>query len=87
MGRIDEARTTMSRLNGVDAYSQLVNDEVQEIEEKLDEERKAGKAKWRTCFLSKTPIYDTENLQMRSSLVLAWPTAQSSAWFSKQASN
>ncbi len=48
MGRVEEARTNMARLNGVDRDSPLVNDEINEVEEKLDEERLAGAAKWRT---------------------------------------
>lgn len=46
-GRVDEARHTMGRLNGCDPYDPIVNDEINEMEEKLEEERRAGTAKWR----------------------------------------
>ena len=59
MGRHDEARRSMARLNGVDKDSPLVNDEIKEVEEKLDEERLAGKAKWYEVFTGPRMAYRT----------------------------
>ena len=44
VGRIDEARKTMARLNGVEEFSPLIESEIAEIEEKLEEEREGGDA-------------------------------------------
>lgn len=59
MGRHDEARRSMARLNGVDKDSPLVNDEIKEVEEKLDEERLAGRAKWYEVFTGPRMAYRT----------------------------
>ena len=49
----------MARLNGVDKDSPLINDEIKEVEEKLDEERLAGKAKWYEVFTGPRMAYRT----------------------------
>jgi SP family sugar:H+ symporter-like MFS transporter len=49
----------MAKLNGVDPHSPLVNAEIQEIEEKLEEERQAGTAKWYEVFTGPRMAYRT----------------------------
>jgi SP family sugar:H+ symporter-like MFS transporter len=59
MGRIDEARATMGRLNGVEPHSELVDSEVAEIEEKLSAERSGGDHRWYEVFTGPRMLYRT----------------------------
>ncbi|KAI1810124.1 general substrate transporter [Poronia punctata] len=49
-GRIEEARRTIARLAGVDQHSTPVNYEIDQIRQKEDEEKAAGKASWIEIF-------------------------------------
>jgi SP family sugar:H+ symporter-like MFS transporter len=59
MGRIEEARATMGRLNNVDPSSELVDSEVAEIEEKLIAERSGGDHPWYEVFTGPRMLYRT----------------------------
>jgi hypothetical protein len=49
-GRVEEARLSLARINGVDPYSPLIDSEIYDMEEKLQIEREGGVAKWSECF-------------------------------------
>ncbi|KAH6662767.1 hypothetical protein B0J14DRAFT_553651 [Halenospora varia] len=59
IGRVDEARTNMAKLNGVDAYSPLIEAEIAEIEEKLAAERAGGDHPWYEIFTGPRMLYRT----------------------------
>lgn len=59
MGRIEEARITMGKLYGVDAYSPLIDFEVAEIEEKLAAERAGGDHPLSEIFTGPRMMYRT----------------------------
>ncbi|KAK5172502.1 hexose transporter hxt5, partial [Cryomyces antarcticus] len=52
MGREDEARRNMARLNGVEEFDPLINQEIREIQEGIAAERKGGDHPWCMCYLS-----------------------------------
>lgn len=49
VGRVDEARRNMARLNGCDPHDELINQEIRDIEEKLQAENTGGEHPW--CML------------------------------------
>lgn len=57
VGREEEARRNMARLNGVDEYSNLINDEINEVETKLQAERAGGEHAWYECFTGPRMAY------------------------------
>ncbi|KAI9646848.1 hexose transporter hxt5 [Ciborinia camelliae] len=59
IGREDEARTNMARLNGVDPYSPLIDAEINEIEVKLAAEREGGDHPWYEIFTGPRMLYRT----------------------------
>ncbi|KAF4633193.1 hypothetical protein G7Y89_g4922 [Cudoniella acicularis] len=59
MGREEEARRNMARLNGVEAYSPLIDAEIQEIEEKLQAEKAGGDHPWYEIFTGPRMLYRT----------------------------
>ena len=59
MGREDEARKNMARLNGVEPHSTLINAEISEIEEKLQAERAGGDHPWYEIFTGPRMLYRT----------------------------
>ncbi len=58
-GRIEEARLNMARLNGVDPHSLLVEQEIQEIKQKLDAEKVGGSHPWHEIFTGPRMAYRT----------------------------
>ncbi|KKY15902.1 putative hexose transporter hxt13 [Phaeomoniella chlamydospora] len=58
-GREDEARATMGRLNGVAPDSDLINEEIREIQEKIDAETAGGDHPWYECFTGPRMLYRT----------------------------
>jgi SP family sugar:H+ symporter-like MFS transporter len=58
-GKIDEARNTLARLNGLDPYSDFIDAEIAEIEEKLVAERSGGEHKWTEVFTGPRMLYRT----------------------------
>ncbi|TVY84680.1 Galactose transporter [Lachnellula suecica] len=59
MGRTEEARKNMGRLNGVDPFSRLIDEEISEIEEKLAAEREGGDHPWHEVFTGPRMLYRT----------------------------
>jgi SP family sugar:H+ symporter-like MFS transporter len=59
VGRVEEARINMARLNGVDPYSPLIDAELNEIEEKLAAEREGGDHPWYEIFTGPRMLYRT----------------------------
>jgi SP family sugar:H+ symporter-like MFS transporter len=59
LGREDEARETMGRLNGVGPYSHLVDFELIEIEAKIQEEKAGGHHPWYEIFTGPRMLYRT----------------------------
>lgn len=59
VGRIEEARATMARLNGVDPFSPLIEAEIAEIEEKLVAERAGGDHPLSEIFTGPRMMYRT----------------------------
>lgn len=59
MGRVDEARLQMARLNGCDPDSALINQEIDDIEEKLQAERAGGHHPWYEIFTGPRMLYRT----------------------------
>jgi SP family sugar:H+ symporter-like MFS transporter len=59
MGRVEEARATMGLLNGVDPHSELIDNELAEIEEKLTAERGGGDHHWYEIFTGPRMLYRT----------------------------
>ncbi|PKS12434.1 hypothetical protein jhhlp_000640 [Lomentospora prolificans] len=58
-GRVDEARRTIARLAGADAHAISVNKEVDEIQQKLDEEKSASDTHWYEIFTGPRMFYRT----------------------------
>jgi len=58
-GKVDEARRTMSRLYGVDSHCPLIDSEIAAIEEKLQEEKSAGKAGFFEIFTAPGMLHRT----------------------------
>ncbi|EAT89743.1 hypothetical protein HBH56_018970 [Parastagonospora nodorum] len=58
-GRIDEARTNMARLNGVDPHSAFIDAEIREIQEKLEAESAGGDHPWHEIFTGPRMLYRT----------------------------
>ncbi|KAF2090395.1 hexose transporter HXT13 [Saccharata proteae CBS 121410] len=59
IGRVDEARKNMSRLNGCAPDHELINQELNDIEEKLQAERAGGEHPWYECFTGPRMAYRT----------------------------
>lgn len=59
MGREDEARQTIARLAGLPTDAASVNMQINEIREKLDEERAGAGAKWYEIFTGPRMLYRT----------------------------
>ncbi|EPQ53105.1 hypothetical protein GLOTRDRAFT_79159 [Gloeophyllum trabeum ATCC 11539] len=59
VGRVDECRRNMARLNGCDPYSDLINQEIADIEEKLQAERAGGDHPWYEIFTGPRMLYRT----------------------------
>lgn len=59
VGRHEEARRNMARLNGSDPYSPAVEEEIREIEEKLEAERAGGEHRWYEIFTGPRMLYRT----------------------------
>lgn len=59
VGRIDEARRTMTKLYGVPENHRLVAMEIRDMKDKLDEEKAAGKAAWYEIFTGPRMFYRT----------------------------
>ncbi|KAL5117030.1 hexose transporter hxt5 [Pleosporales sp. CAS-2024a] len=59
-GRVDEARTNMARLNGVDPHSAFIDKEMGEIQDKLDAESAGGHHHpWHEIFTGPRMLYRT----------------------------
>ncbi|KAF1960553.1 general substrate transporter [Byssothecium circinans] len=56
-GRIDEARSNMARLNGVEPNSPLIDSEINEIQEKLEAENAGGSHAWYEAFTGPRMFY------------------------------
>jgi SP family sugar:H+ symporter-like MFS transporter len=59
LGREEEARKTMGRLNGVNPYSSLIDSEIAEIEEKIQAEKAGGHHPWYEIFTGPRMLYRT----------------------------
>lgn len=59
IGRVEEARRNMARLNGVSPNDELINQEIAEIEEKLIAERAGGDHPWYEIFTGPRMLYRT----------------------------
>ena len=59
MGRTDEARSNMARLNGVEPHSAFIDNEIREIEEKLQAESAGGEHPWHEIFTGPRMLYRT----------------------------
>ncbi|KAJ4315437.1 hexose transporter hxt5 [Neodidymelliopsis sp. IMI 364377] len=59
MGRTEEARINMARLNGVDPHSAFIDNEIREIEEKLQAESAGGEHPWHEIFTGPRMLYRT----------------------------
>ncbi|KAL1987283.1 hypothetical protein VTN96DRAFT_4311 [Rasamsonia emersonii] len=59
LGRIDEARRTMTKLYGVPENHRLVAEELEDMKKKLEEERAAGQAAWYEIFTGPRMFYRT----------------------------
>lgn len=57
MGREDEARRTMAMLNGVATDHALINEEIAEIQMKLDVEKSGGEQRWTDIFTGPRMLY------------------------------
>ncbi|TVY20241.1 Hexose transporter 2 [Lachnellula arida] len=57
MNRVDEARKSMARLNGVGEHSLLIESEIAEIEAKLEEEKEGGDTRWYEAFTGERMMY------------------------------
>jgi SP family sugar:H+ symporter-like MFS transporter len=57
MGRTDEARINMARLNGIDPNSAFIDSEIREIQEKLEAETAGGKHPWHEVFTGPRMLY------------------------------
>ncbi|TFK45984.1 MFS monosaccharide transporter-like protein [Heliocybe sulcata] len=59
VGRVDEARRNMARLNGVQPDDELITLEIQDIEEKLQAEQIGGDHAWYEIFTGPRMLYRT----------------------------
>ncbi|KAF2225996.1 general substrate transporter [Elsinoe ampelina] len=59
VGREDEARLNIAKLSGVMPTSKTVNDQINDIQVKLDEEASAEEAKWHEVFTGPRMMYRT----------------------------
>ncbi|TKA64035.1 hypothetical protein B0A49_07358 [Cryomyces minteri] len=59
MGREEEARRNMARLNGVDEFDPLINQEIREIQEGIAAEHKGGDHPWYEIFTGPRMLYRT----------------------------
>ncbi|KAF4551123.1 Hexose transporter HXT13-like protein [Elsinoe fawcettii] len=59
VGREDEARLNIAKLCGVLPTSKLVNDQIHDIQLKLDEEASAAETKWHECVTGPRMMYRT----------------------------
>ncbi|KAF2846721.1 MFS monosaccharide transporter-like protein [Plenodomus tracheiphilus IPT5] len=59
MGDVDNARSNMARLNGIDPYSPYIDREIAEIQEKLEAENAGGSHAWHECFTGPRMLYRT----------------------------
>jgi SP family sugar:H+ symporter-like MFS transporter len=58
-GRVEEARMNMARLNGVDPNSAFIDNEIREIQEKLEAESTGGDHPWHEIFTGPRMLYRT----------------------------
>jgi SP family sugar:H+ symporter-like MFS transporter len=58
-GRTDEARKNMARLNGLDQHSAYIDEEIREIQEKLEAESVGGDHPWHEIFTGPRMLYRT----------------------------
>ena len=56
-GRIEEARTVVAKLNGVDLDDPLVDDLVGELDFAIRAENEGGKATWAECFSTRNNLW------------------------------
>lgn len=59
VGRVEEARTTMARLNGCAEDDELINQEIRDIEEKQQAEATGGDHPWYEVFTGPRMLYRT----------------------------
>jgi SP family sugar:H+ symporter-like MFS transporter len=59
MGREEEARNTLAKLNGVDPDSKLIDGEIKEINEKLQADNAQGVTPWYEIFTGPRMLYRT----------------------------
>jgi SP family sugar:H+ symporter-like MFS transporter len=58
-GKVDEARINMARLNGVDPHSAFIDNEIREIQDKLEAEAAGGDHPWHEIFTGPRMLYRT----------------------------
>ena len=58
-GRVDEARKTIAKFAGVEEFSPGVNQEISDIQTKLDEEKSASDVRWHDIFTADRMMYRT----------------------------
>jgi SP family sugar:H+ symporter-like MFS transporter len=58
-GNIEDARKSMAKLNGVQPNDRLINNEIAEIQEKLDAEIRGGRLPWYGIFTGPRMLYRT----------------------------
>jgi SP family sugar:H+ symporter-like MFS transporter len=58
-GRIDEARLNMARLNGISPHSAFINNEIREVQEKLEAEVTGAENPWSEVFTGPRMLYRT----------------------------
>ncbi|SMQ48219.1 unnamed protein product [Zymoseptoria tritici ST99CH_3D1] len=58
-GRVEEARATIARLAGLEIDSRDVNDQINEIRVKLEEEKAGAETKWHEIFTGPRMLYRT----------------------------
>ncbi|KAL1631845.1 hexose transporter hxt5 [Neofusicoccum ribis] len=59
VGRVDEARTIMARLNGCERDDELINQDIRDIEEKQQAENTGGDHPWYEIFTGPRMLYRT----------------------------
>lgn len=59
MGRIEEARQNMARLEGVDPHSAFIDAEIAQIQEKIEAESAGGEHPWHEIFTGPRMLYRT----------------------------
>lgn len=58
-GSVDDARKNMARLNGVDPHCAFIDNEIREIQEKLEAESTGGDHPWHEIFTGPRMLYRT----------------------------